>query len=343
MIKRLQSLRPMPATASEWFAARHGGRSDPAFERAFEEWLMADHEHQRQFALCEIVWDLSRGLAAESPRRADPGAPKRVAAPRRRLVLAGGLAACLAVAAMGLWFTGAVTGPQAVRYATGAGEQRIVPLADGSLISLNTRTEIEATIARGRREVVLKSGEAYFDVAQDPSRPFLVLTSLGQVKVMGTRFGVYLRQQSLEVATEQGLVQVSSAGLPESTARVFVRSGESAVIAAPGARPMLLSRPSDLDRIDNWRHQRLEFDDVPLAELLEEFSRYTAIPLQPANADVGALRVSGVFHIGDVAALSTTLNGAFGLVVRNSGNAALIVDCDADRNDAPCGSPAPPN
>lgn len=122
-----------------------------------------------------------------------------------------------------------------------------------------------------------------------------------------------------------------------------MRSGESAVIAAPDARPMLLSRPSDLDRIDNWRHQRLEFDDVPLAELLEEFSRYTAIPLQPANADVGALRVSGVFHIGDVAALSTTLNGAFGLVVRNSGNAALIVDCDADRNDAPCGSPAPPN
>jgi len=323
VIRRLQELRPMPASAAEWFTRRRGSRADPAFERAFEACLAADPEFQRQYALCEIAWDLSR-QAAENLRVSLPEAPVRTIAPRRRWALGIGLAVSVLIAVIALWFTAAGPEPQAVRYATGAGEQRTITLADGSRITLNTRTGLEATIARDRREVVLESGEAFFEVVHDTSRPFRVLTSLGHVRVVGTRFGVYRRLHSVEVSTEQGLVRVSSVGLPETTSAVFVRPGESAVIAAPDARPHL--RRSDLERIDNWRHQRLEFDAVPLAELLEEFSRYTPVPLHAANEEVGAVRVSGVFHIGNVAALSKTLQAAFGLVVRNSGSRGLIVE-----------------
>lgn len=330
MITRLRDLRSMPTTASEWFAARHGGRADPAFERAFEIWLAADPDRQRQFALCEIAWDLSRRPAAESRGLSLPEVPKCTTAPRRHWALGIGLAASMVIAAIALWFTVTMTRSETVRYATDAGEQRSVTLADGSRITLNTRTELEATIGRDR-EVVLESGEAFFDVAHDPARPFYVLTSLGRVRVVGTRFAVYRRPHSLEVSTEQGLVRVSSAGLPESAATLAVRPGESAVIEAPDLPPRL--QPADLKRIENWRHQRLEFDTVPLAELLEEFSRYTHVPLRAANEEIGALRVSGVFHIGDVAALSTALQATFGLTIRSSGNYELVADLGGRRHD----------
>ncbi len=336
MIRRLRDLQAMPTTASEWFAARQRGRANASFEQEFEIWLATSPEHQRQFALCEIAWDLSRRLDTERLKQPSPDASTHTTAPRRRLAFTIGLAASLCIAVVALWLVKSSSSPRAVRYATGAGEQRIVSLADGSEITLNTRTELEATIARGRREVVLKSGEAYFEVAHDPSRPFFVLTSLGQVRVVGTRFVVYVRPHSLDISTEQGLVQVISASLPESTATVFVLPGESAVVTAPDVRPRI--RPADLKRITNWRHQRLEFDDVPLAELLEEFSRYTPVPLQAVNAETGALRVSGVFHIGDVAALSKALQAAFGFFVRSSDNGGLVVDCGDCRKVAPDGS-----
>lgn len=323
MIKGRWKLRPLPSTAAQWFAARQSGRADPDFDPAFEKWLAADSERQRQYALCEIAWDLSRPLA-ESLRVSPPAAAARMTASRRRLVLGFGMAATVLIAVVALWFAVADRETPSVRYATAAGEQRIVTLTDGSRITLNTRTGLEASIGRDRREVVLESGEAFFEVTHDPVRPFRVLTSLGHVSVVGTRFAVYYRQQSVEVSTEQGLVRVSPVGRREPSMVVLVRPGESAVIASRDSIPRL--RHADLKRIDNWRHQRLEFDAVPLAELLEEFSRYTPGPLQVANAKTGAIRVSGVFRIGDTSALAKTLQAAFGLVVRHSDGGRMIVE-----------------
>ncbi len=322
MIGRPRRLRHIPASAAEWFAARHRGDADPALERVFQEWLAGDPEHQRQYALCEIAWDLSLP-AIECLRAAAVRDTKPVHATQRHWAVRISLAATVVAGAAAVWLT---LDPQVqpLRYETGPGEQRTAMLADGSRVTLNTRTTLEVTIQGAGRDVILRDGEAFFEVAHDPARPFRVLTPLGQVQVVGTRFGVYRRAHSLEVSTEEGLVRVSPASVPQLAAAVFLRPGEGAIIAAHEARPRL--RRADLKRIDNWRHQRLEFDAVPLVELLEEFSRYTPVALHAANAEIGAVRVSGVFHIGDTAALASTLQAAFGLVIRDSGHGGLVVE-----------------
>lgn len=326
MIRRLQKMRRTPVSAADWFAARHRGGTDPALERAFEAWLADDPERQRQYALCEIAWDLARP-AAERLRTPATENPGHIGTPHRRWAIGAGLAATVLVAVAALWLT-LGSEPQPLRYATGPGEQRTVVLADGSRITLNTRTALSVTIPARQRNVVLENGEAFFDVAHDPSRPFHVLTPLGQVTVIGTRFNVYRRPDSLEVTTEQGLVRVSTAGRPDPTTDLLVHAGEGAAIPAPGAKPQL--RHADLRRIENWRQQRLEFDAMPLAALLEEFSRYTAAPLHAATPEIGALRVSGVFHLGDITALSVTLDAAFGLKVRDSNDGSRVVERPKD-------------
>ena len=321
MIGQARELREMPASATDWFAARHRNTTDPALESAFSAWLAADPEHQRQYALCEIAWDLS-GKAAEGLRASMPRPLSRPTASRRRWTLGFGLAASALVAVAAFWL---IAKPDSLtrHYATGPGEQRSIVLADGSSITMNTRTKLSSLITRARREIVLEAGEAYFAITHDSVRPFRVLTSLGHVSVVGTRFGVYRRAHSLEVETEEGLVRVSPAKLPESTSAVLVRPGEGAVIVSADLPPRL--RHADLNRINNWRHQRLEFDAAPLADLLEEFSRYTPTTLHAANDEIGSMRVSGVFHIGDIAALAKTLQSAFGLVIQDDGSGGLVV------------------
>lgn len=311
-----------PVTAADWFAARQGRPGDPALERSFEHWLSADPEHQRQYALCEIAWDLAGSAAAKLPD-AVAAQPRRILVRASRWGTGLSLAASLLVALAVLWQRIPTTSP-ARQYVTGPGEQQLVALDDGSRVTLNTRTEIEVEMSGDSRRVVLKRGEAFFDVARDERRPFRVLTSLGEVRVLGTRFTVYQRQQSIEVSTEQGLVRVLGAGSRDETSAVLVPPGNSAIIPAAGRRPEM--RHADLERIRNWRRRLLEFDAVPLADLLEEFSRYTPVPIRAADDELGALRVSGVFHIGDTVALSQALTSAFGLIIRQSGSGPLIVE-----------------
>jgi transmembrane sensor len=93
---------------------------------------------------------------------------------------------------------------------TAPGEQRTVVLEEGSRITLNTRTRIAVHLARHVREVVLRDGEAFFEVSKDASRPFTVRTSIGSARAIGTRFDVYLEDNHLSVTTQEGKVMLAT-------------------------------------------------------------------------------------------------------------------------------------
>jgi transmembrane sensor len=317
VIERLRALRRTPETASEWFAARQRRPGDPELERAFAAWLAAKPEHRREYALREVAWDLAK-LAAKPHTPAAPGRRDDRGA-RRHLLVGGGLAAALAMVIFTWWTTASV---QAAQFATAVGEQRTVMLEDGSRVTLNTRSVVEVRLYRDRREIDLRAGEAFFEVASDPDRPFTVRTRLGEARVLGTKFAVWLQPQSVEVTTQEGLVRVA-ASAPDGAAPVYVRPGERALIDE--RRGDLRVERADLGRIDNWRQRRLEFDAVPLADALAEFSRYTPKMLRPGDGATGAIRISGVFRTGDVGALGASLKGSFGLEIVSAPDGTWLV------------------
>jgi transmembrane sensor len=318
VIERLRALRRTPDTASEWFAARQRFPGDPALERAFAAWLAAKPERRREYALREVAWELSRP-AAEAHASATVGRSTGRAT-RRRLLVGSGLAALLALATFAWWTTAAV---QAAQFATAVGEQRTVVLDDGSRVTLNTHTVMDVRLYRDRREIDLRSGEAFFEVTGDTQRPFTVHTRLGEARVLGTKFTVWVQQQSVEITTEQGLVQVAASVPAAGAPPVYVRPGERALIGE--GRGDLRVERADLVRINNWREQRIEFDAVPLVEALAEFSRYTPKALRTDDADTGAIKISGVFRTGDVAALAASLKGSFGLEIVNAPDGTWVV------------------
>ncbi|MGG5239408.1 FecR family protein [Pseudomonas lurida] len=190
-------------------------------------------------------------------------------------------------------------------YATGTGESRTVELADGSQLQLNTDSAVQIRMSAGERQVRLLRGEGFFSVAKDPSRPFVVQSGDGWVKVVGTQFSVARRDAQTQVQVAQGKVQVS-AGLGEP---VYLEPGR-----AVEYQDQRLAAVHAFDPASGfaWRQRQLVFRQQPLSEVVAELNRYW-----PGKTLVfgDALRdrvVSGVFEIDKpdavIKALEYTLN-----------------------------------
>jgi transmembrane sensor len=299
-----------PRTAAEWFAARQV-RRDAEIERRFQRWIAADPRNADEYALCDLTWQLS----ADAVAGLEPEHPARYW--RRRSVLAGlAVAASAAIVALALHFT---KPPTTLRLTTLPGEQRIVMLDDGSQVTLNTRSTLDVRIDRREREIRMLGGEAFFVVAKDAARPFVVATPLGSARAVGTRFNVFLAGDRVEVSTEEGQVLVQTG---DESGAVLATQGTRVTLVKGAIQPTLDA--ADLARIENWRAQRLEFDRVPLTDALAEISRYTALPIRAGSAEIGRTEISAVLRIGDVDALRATLHGAFGLELEPIGNEWVV-------------------
>lgn len=296
-----------PTSAAQWFAARRG-RKDAQTEQAFRQWLAQDPANAEEYALCDIAW----AVCGEAARQAEVQNPRSRS---RALQLAAAAAVAALAAGVSFWFWPAPW----TDWSTTAGEQRTLVLEDGSRITLNTRTHIEVRLARQHRDVRLLDGEAYFEVAKDPSRPFIVQTSLGSARAVGTQFNVYLARSHLAVTTAEGRVLVNGA----AGSGVLVDAGNQAQVDGPALSASVAA--ANVSGALSWRAQRLEVDDMPLARVLQEFSRYTALPVRAGSDAIGALRVSAVLRTGDLDALRATLKGAFGLNIQQRGEEYLVL------------------
>jgi transmembrane sensor len=310
----LSSIDPRdPQTAEQWFAARRS-RHDAELERRFSGWLAENTANFEAYALCELTWELCGTAAA--------GMSTSTTATRwyRRPVVCA--AAAVLLAALGLFTFVRLNQPVTTVWITGPGEQLPLMLEDGSHVTLNTRSRLAVRMSASRRSVQLLEGEAFFDVAHDARRPFDIDTRLGSVIAVGTRFDLLLQERSLEVNMQEGkvLVRSAAAGAPQSLAV----AGEKATLTAGSARARL--ETADLNRIENWRNRRIEFDRVQLAEALKEFSRYTPLPIRAGSPEIGAIAISAVLKTGDVQALRATLLGAFGLSVVEQKGEFVVVD-----------------
>ncbi len=301
--------RKQPRSAAEWFAARRN-QTDPALDLRFQKWLAEDETHGEEYALCELTWEVSGRAARQMPT---PTWSRW-----RGTALRGGAATLAVAACLGALLIWLRQSPVQT-WSTAAGEQRTVILEDGSCVTLNTRTRIQVRFERHERDVVLTAGEAFFEVAKDPKRPFVVRTKLGSALAVGTRFDVYLRESALIVTTEEGRVLVD--GSLESNG-VLVTAGEQAVLNRGGVRAVV--RSADLREALDWRNGRLDVKDVPLGLVLKDFSRYTAVPIYADTPAIASVRISAVLRAGDVTALAAALKGAFGLQIERR-SAALVV------------------
>jgi transmembrane sensor len=215
---------------------------------------------------------------------------------------------------------------------TGVGEQRLVILKDGTRMSLNTSTRVKVELGKAQRRVRVEGGEAFFEVAKDASRPFVVQAAGTEVTATGTAFVVRVTpspaggREALDVTLVEGQVVVQGGGGKDSPTmaqpivmaagdRIRVRRGQDAgAKSVPAVSAPEHDRPR-LDQVLAWKRGEAVFDNASLPEALAEMNRYSATPIM-ADPSLAALRISGLYRTGDNAGFARAVAALHGLVLR---------------------------
>ena len=266
-----------------------------------EVWLQAAPENRDAFDRAELLSAELTAIApallralnarplAPAPRRPTRSRPE-VAARRRWVYATVGLAATLAVAV----FVALRQPPPAPAqlYETAKGQSREVALADGTHIELNSGSRISVRLERDARRVEMTEGEATFDVAKDPNRPFLIATADRSIRVVGTEFDVLDSGGRLRVTVRRGIVSVAPVG--GDIDKVLLKPGQE--LDHVVGQEISTVRQVDPEIAFAWRKGNLVYRDQTLDSVVADLNRYFATPLRVVGP-AGALRFSGVLRI----------------------------------------------
>ena len=238
---------------------------------------------------------------------------------KRRLAL--GIAAGVLVAVgAGLThfspWSGPNDSPLQKHFITRVGEQQTLELDDGSVVTLNTGGQLAVDYSGPARRIVLERGEAYFDVTEDPRRPFTVDLGVRSVTAVGTAFNIRKSPERYQVAVVEGAVAfhaVTDDAAP-SPPPVSV-DGRAARISAPGQRRveagwvaefdlsadvLTAFRPESMDRYRDWRSGMLSFYREPLYEVIKELNRYSRKKILIEDASVMELNVYTAVNVHEI-------------------------------------------
>jgi transmembrane sensor len=285
--------------AADWLVRRDRGLG-PVEQDEFFQWLAADPRHGEWFARHQRTWKEFNQLAQWRPEHSAEPNPDLLARPRRRtrwLVWTAPLAAAAAVVLGFLLRPAPPAGaPAAARGAAAAAGSRV--LDDGSTVDLRGDSAITVAFSAGERRVELLRGEAFFTVAKDAARPFIVHANGIDVRAVGTAFNVRVDRRSVEVLVTEGRVQVAPLAAPSApepaAAPQVVAAGERAVVpitSTPEAPRVAALSADEIARELAWQPRLLDFDSTPLAEVVAAFNARNRTQLELGDATLAGMPI----------------------------------------------------
>lgn len=279
-----------------WWYIRQQDQTLDAGQRAeLDAWLAEDVRHQGAYVRAAVLHNALRqaGQPAvypgedryvlRTPGAAPDGAASDGAPTRRRFLRYGALAA--GVAAVGVstaltYFSAPTT------LTTAKGEARRVQLADTSVATLNTGSELTVQLGKHERRITLSKGEAWFAVAKDKSKPFIVAAGEARARAVGTAFSVRRLNGGAEILVTEGLVEVWAEG--GNAEHKLVAAGERSYVPDRATQIEVARQPAEVERKLAWRDGKLVFLNQTLGEAVADFNRYSArkiVVADPALVD----------------------------------------------------------
>jgi transmembrane sensor len=349
-------VKTLQTQASEWLAKLDAETASPRVLQDFKVWVNQDKAHRIAFEEMISFWDEINVLTqAVLPREQLATQPNSSQSTGIFVGWAGQLtqlfsrhsmrATAAALTVLAILIT-PIFWPQTTNeYITQVGEQKTIYLADQSAVHLNTNSRLEVDYSDSHRRLTLTQGQAHFDVAHNPNRPFEVYAGNGLVRAIGTAFTVHIRKVDVEVIVTEGTVEL------DHPTQVNVDISMQANTVAPenitanndtptnsdtknnshslkvDAGNMLTYSQTDIDDLKSlvtsqiekqlsWRKGMLVFKDDPLQKVTDEISRYTNLKIVIPERSTRELKVGGLFKIGDTESLFEALEESFGIHVQ---------------------------
>tara|TARA_R110002096_G_scaffold52556_22_gene137384 strand:+ start:4682 stop:5794 length:1113 start_codon:yes stop_codon:yes gene_type:complete len=224
-----------------------------------------------------------------------------------------------------------------LEFTTHTAEHRRIVLDDGSSVFLGAETRILSDYSPHQRHITLSSGEAYFDVAKDPDRPFIVDINGLEVRAIGTAFNIRKSPASIMVSVVEGTIGLKSDDAPALTESVTaalpatLTVGEQ--ISYAKADHKVNYAVTDTRDMLSWQSDVLFFRGETLQDVFYRLDRYTDETIILLDKDVGDLQFSGTVHRQNIDSWFDALSLAFPVNVTRVQGKILIAR--APINDGP--------
>jgi transmembrane sensor len=291
--------------AAGWAARIDHGPLEPGEEHTFQAWLHGDVRCAGAFARMRAL-----ALATERARALGPDfdpaafAPAPFMARRTVLRMGGALAASALVAVAGSWQVLRHRG----RFSTGKGETKVIALKDGSVVTLNTASEIQVNYSDALRSVELIRGEALFDVAKNRARPFVVAAGDTNVRVVGTSFTVrHLDATPVQVLVREGIVEVFKPATDTAPVRI---TANNMAVARADDEAAIATMPVPVVQVHRqlaWQNGQIAFEGETLAQAVQEFSRYSDTRIVIDDPGLAREEIAGLFKATDPVGFAQTI------------------------------------
>jgi transmembrane sensor len=357
--------RVIEEEAGAWLIRLDGDEPPTAEERdTLREWLSRSPAHREELRSIAAFWGKMNVLTELAVPLGKPDSDVHPAGDKvsRRSIFARpqlGIAAAAVFLGLSVLIATHVQRESVIAgnglYATAVGQRQTITMADGSIIQLNTNSQVQVEYSERYRNVRLLQGEGYFTVAKNPVRPFRVYAGTGRVEAVGTAFAVYLKDNEINVTVTQG--RVALAALDSAIALSSDTMGTDAEGAVPGehydhalgtldagqrttirtlvitedavaqsvVEPIETVDASELSRLLSWRRGLLIFAGDPLEHVVAEISRYSPVTVEIVDPKLKAIRIGGQFRAGDVDAMLDALQANFHMrVIRLRSNHVQI-------------------
>lgn len=193
-------------------------------------------------------------------------------------------------------------------WTTRPGEQGTATLVDGTTIRLNGASRVAVDYAADRRTVRLVAGQAFFDVAHDAARPFLVQAGRGEARVLGTAFDLDMTRGQVALAVYRGAVGFDAAGGP---GRVVVRAGWRSTV-----RGGTVAAPTRFDpTLPDWRQGWIDTGGMRLDDLVDVLERGGTTPIVRPEGALARLVIAGRFRTDRPRDLLAAIGDGLGFTV----------------------------
>lgn len=314
-----------PHEAFSSLAVRYlSGELSPEEARHFRELIEKEPDKKKRFEEFRKIWDSAGSLREQEEYDLDaewslmrgklPGTPGRSMffyTYRIAAVLVVGLIIAFA------WIYGSrladtekiVAGTETVE----------VILSDGTLVTVNRDSKImyRRTFSDEERKVYLE-GEAYFEVTEDPGRPFRIHAGNALVEVLGTSFNVnaYRENPVVEIAVESGVVALSPR--KDRQEQIVLRAGNSGTLNRD-SRELKLNTRTDPNFVA-WKTRELYFDSTPLQEVVDLVNRVYNTRLVIMNDELATCPITVTFRQQSLDAILKVLVETLDLEITREGD-----------------------
>lgn len=326
----MENRQKVEEMASRLIAQRETGPWTPEDAAMLDAWLAESPGHRAAYYRFHAAWKEAGRLTVLAPRaaRTAPTIPTERGVPTARdrwrsSVFRQALAACTIIAIVSAFY---VLRTDSNEIHTAVGGLATVPVSDGSRITLNTDSRVRIDISDYERRVQLERGEAYFEVAKDSHRPFVVAAGSHSVVAVGTAFSVRREGDDVRVNVIEGTVKVYRATENPGPSRREGLLLSSGSIAESKDDALLVQKVgiAQVEQELTWRSGILTFRETRLADAISEFNRYNERKIIVEDPTIAAIEVGGVFRATNVDSFIYLLQSRFRVSVTADGDRVVL-------------------